>query len=350
MGFILRILNPRGFSEIESFKGQLTLLMVSILFILLAARLDLSAIWNLKLPGLFVLLCVIFLIRPLNVFLSGFKSQLTLKEKIFISWIAPRGIVAAAVATLFAETLKNIPEFAGQAAYIESLTFLIIGGTVFFQGATARYLGKLLNVIEPDPNGIIIIGANKPARHLAAVFQKLGVEVLLLDSNNSLIAKAKKENIPAETLNAISQEAIDETDLAGFGKLLALTPSEKVNILACQLWAHEFGKNNVFRIGVGDQEYQPSEQTKGSGEGELVFPATITLEWLQYHLGSSWETEVTESKTKEKTQDILKQIKNEEIYPLALFYNNKITFSVQDIEITEFNRLLYLKKTAEKNK
>lgn len=347
MGFVLGFLTPRDFSAIESFKGQLTTLMVSILFILLAARLDLESIWMLQIPGLLVLLSVLIVIRPLNVFLSAFKSQLSLKEKIFISWIAPRGIVAAAVATLFAETLKGIPEFAAQAGYIESLTFLIIGGTVFIQGATARYLGKILNVIEPDPNGLIIVGANKPARSLAAALQKLGFEVLLLDSSKSLVARAKKENLNAETVNAISQEAIDEIDLAGYGKLIALTPSEKVNVLACQLWTHEFGGNNVFRIGVSDEEYQPSEQTKLSGEGQLVFPPVITQEWMQRYLGTSWEMDITELKTREKTEDIRKQIANEEIYPLALINDKKINFFIETLEIEEGNKLLFLIKKAD---
>ncbi len=249
-GFVLGILSPQGLKEIESFKGQLTTLMVSILFILLAARLDLSAIWDLKLPGLFVLLSVLFVIRPFNVFVCGIRSQLVLREKIFVSWIAPRGIVAAAVASLFTETLRQTPGFARQAGFIESLTFLIIGGTVFFQGATARFVGRLLQVVEPDPNGVVIIGANLPARLLAKALKGLGIDVMLLDSNSALISKAKKENIPAEMANAISQDTIDEIEIAGFGKLLAMTPNEKINILACQLWAHEFGRDNVFRVGV----------------------------------------------------------------------------------------------------
>jgi NhaP-type Na+/H+ and K+/H+ antiporter len=119
-------------------------------------------------------------------FRSGFQN-------LFVSWIAPRGIVAAAVASLFAETLKGTPEFAQQAGFVESLTFLIIGGSVFFQGATARFVGKLLKVIEPDPNGVVIIGANLPARHLAKALKTLGIDMILLDSNNSLVSKAKKE-------------------------------------------------------------------------------------------------------------------------------------------------------------
>ncbi len=349
-GFVLGILNPSGLKDIESFKGQLTTLMVSILFILLAARLDLKAIWNLQLPGLLVLLTVLFVIRPINVFVSGFKSQLTLREKVFLSWIAPRGIVAAAVASLFAETLRENPHFAQQAGFIESLTFLIIGGTVFFQGATARYVGKFLKVVEPDPNGLVIIGANRPARLLAAALQKLNLDVMLIDSNNTLVSKAKKENIPAEVANAISQDDIDELNLAGFGKVLALTSSEKVNILACQLWAHEFGKNRVYRVGADEEVYQPSESTKLTGEGQLVFPSTITQDWLKHHLGCSWEIDVKNIKTKEHIEQLQQSIEDKKIYPLALIQDGSLTFYTSDFEMTVDSKLIHLKKVGGEKK
>ncbi|HES60053.1 MAG TPA: hypothetical protein ENO18_06455, partial [Caldithrix sp.] len=348
MGFALGILNPDGLREIESFKGQLTTLMVSILFILLAASLDIEAIWYLGLPGLFVLLVVLLVIRPLNVFLCSIGSQLNLREKTFVSWISPRGIVAAAVASLFASTLSAIPEYSYQAGYIESLTFLIIGGSVFFQGATARMVGKLLKVIEPDPNGVIIIGANMPARQLAKLLIEENVDVILLDSNNALISKAKKENIPAEAANAIAQQTIDDFQITGYGKLLAFTPNEKVNILACQLWAQEFGKDNVYRINVGEEEFLPSDQTKLSGEGHVVFSQDITQQWLQTHLGTSWIIDKQEIKSKEQIQQVYEDIENNEIYPLAIIDNSMISFYSQNIEINEDIRLLFLKKVQKK--
>ncbi len=349
-GFLLGILNPRGLKEIEAFKGQLTTLMVSILFILLAARLDLQAIWQLGVPGLMVLLVVLFVIRPLNVFASAYKSNLGLREKLFLSWVAPRGIVAAAVASLFAETLKKAPNFVHQAEYIESLTFLIIAGTVFFQGATVRLVGRLLNVVEPDPNGVIIIGANLAARHLARALMAVGIDVMMIDSNSHLISLAKKENIPAETGNAISPEMIEEFDTSSYGKLLAFTPNDKVNVIACQLWAHEFGRNNVFRVDVQEGEYAPSEEYSLSGEGRTVFPVNITYEWLTKHLGASWVIEKQEIKSASELQALQQRIKTKEIYPLALIKNKKLTFCEPKMEITEGEMVLFLSKVASKRK
>jgi len=350
MGFLLGFLNPRGLKEIEAFKGQLTTLMVSILFILLAARLDLHAIWRLGLPGMIVLLIVLFVIRPINVFLSSYKSKLTLREKLFLSWVAPRGIVAAAVASLFAETLKNVPDFAQQAEYIESLTFLIIAGTVFFQGATARFVGKMLKVVEPDPNGVIIIGADHAARYLAKALLGLGIDVMLIDSNSHLISLAKKDNISAETANAISSDTIEDFEISSYAKLLAFTPNEKVNVLACQVWAHEFGRNNVFRVDVHEGEYTSSAEFSLSGEGRLVFPTNITYEWLQNHLGSSLMIDKNEIKSMSELQVLQQRIKAKEIYPLALIKNKKLTFCEPRMEITEGELLLYLIEVPSKVK
>lgn len=343
-GFVLGILKPRGLREIEVFKGQLTTLMVSMLFILLAARLDLQSILNLGRPGLWLLVAVLFVVRPINVFISSYKSLLTLREKLFLSWIAPRGIVAAAVASLFAETLKAFPEFAHQAEYIESLTFLIIAGTVFFQGATARLVGKFLKVIEPDPDGLIIVGANAPGRHLAKEFMDLGIEVLMLDSNSRHVSFAKKENIPAVVENAISQEIFDEVEIAGFGQLLAITPNDNVNVLVCQLWSHELGKQNVYRVGVQDKDDEVQEEIGLTGEGSIVFPKIISHEWLQHHLETSWRISRKKIENVEELKQMLKRIENGEVYQIATVQNKRITFYEPGNSLNEGEVFLFLEK------
>jgi len=346
-GFVLGILRPRGLKEIESFKGQLTILMVSILFILLAAKLDLNAIWNLGLPGLMLLLAILFVIRPLNVFISGINSKLSLREKLFVSWIAPRGIVAAAVASLFAETLKANPDFAPQAGYIESLTFLIIIGTVFFQGATARYVGKWLQVTEPDPHGVVIIGANHAARMVAKQLNELKIETVLLDSNKSMVARAKKEGLSAETANALSQYVIEEFEFAGFGKLLAMTPSEKTNILACQLWANDLGRDNVFRTGIPEEEYKPPESATLSDDVQIVFPEKITQQWLQDNLGNKWKIKTGKLDSKKTIREFQEKIKKEEVYPLAQVYKEKVTFYREGDELNESYTFVFIEKDSQ---
>ena len=344
MGFTLGLLNPPGLREIESFKGQLTILMVSILFILLAANLNFSAMMALGIPGLILLAVILLIIRPLNVFVSSIGSPLTVREKLFLSWIAPRGIIAAAVASLFAHTLANIPGYISQAGFIESLTFLVIAGTVFFQGATARIVGQALGVLEPEPNGIIFVGANAAARHLAASFESAGIEVHLLDTNPHFVKLAQKENLSAQLANAISPETVEETDLSGFGQLLAITPNEKVNILACQLWSHEFGRDKVFRIWLEEKEDEPPDAMGLSGEGHVVFPEEITLEWMQHHLEQSWFIRKKAVEENEDYQEMSDRVRSRTIYPLAFVKEGRLSFYEVSRELPRGSVWIYLEK------
>ncbi len=345
-GFALGLLNPPGLREIESFKGQLTILLVSILFILLAANLDFDAMWALGSRGLLLLAAILFLIRPLNVLVSGIGSALTLRDKLFLSWIAPRGIVAAAVASLFSETLSHTTGYAVHAGYIESLTFLVIAGTVFFQGATARYVGKWLGVLMPEPNGVVFVGANAAARHLAEAIQHNGIEVLMLDTNPNFVSAAHKEGLPAVSANAISPDTLEEMDLTGFGQLLAMTPNEKVNILACQLWSHEFGRDRVFRVWLDEKADEPPEELGLAGEGHLVFPEEITLEWLQHHLERSWTIRSREIRDNEEFQEMYERVRIKEIFPLAFIRENKLTFFEEDRELPRSGIWIFLEKES----
>jgi Trk K+ transport system NAD-binding subunit len=230
------------------------------------------------------------------------------------------------VASLFSDALAGMDGFAAQAQYIESLTFLVIGGTVFFQGGTARYIGRWLGVLEPEPNGLVIIGAGAPARRIAVTLRRWGVDVMLIDTNPQYVSHARREGLNAVTANAISPETLDELDLAGFGKLLAMTPNEKVNILACQLWSREFGKHQVFRVRLEEDRDEPPEKMGLSGEGHVVFPEGITLEWLQHHLGSTWDLHLRTVDSPAKRQLIEEEVKKGKVVPLGYLDGKKFTF------------------------
>ncbi|MEA3169321.1 MAG: hypothetical protein QOI97_2269, partial [Pseudomonas sp.] len=180
--------------HILHFKENLSVLLISGLFILLAARLDLNALIALGPFVLILLLIIQFIARPLNVALSTFGSGLNWRERALLSWIAPRGIVAAAVSAIFAIRLDE----AGHegALLLVPLTFAVIIGTVVLQSATARPLARLLKVAEPAPSGFLIVGANGPARILGKALQQLGSRVLLTDSSWENIRASRMEGLP----------------------------------------------------------------------------------------------------------------------------------------------------------
>lgn len=249
--------------HILHFKENLSVLLISGLFILLAARLDLSALLALG-PAVLALLAVIqFVARPLNVALSTLGSSLKWRERALLAWISPRGIVAAAVSAIFAIRLDEAG-YAG-AELLVPLTFAVIIGTVVLQSATARPLARLLGVAEPAPSGFLIVGANPVARAVGKALQQLGCRVLLTDSSWENIRAARMDQLPTYFGNPASQHAEAHLDLVGLGHLLALSPAGELNTLASMRFRHEFGQSRLFSLASG-QESRRSDKHRASDE------------------------------------------------------------------------------------
>ncbi len=161
-----------------------------------------------------------------------------------------------------------------------------------------------------------------------------------------MVARAKKEGLSAETANALSQYVIEEFEFAGFGKLLAMTPSEKTNILACQLWANDLGRDNVFRTGIPEEEYKPPESATLSDDVQIVFPKKITQQWLQDNLGNKWKIKTTKLDSKKTIREFQEKIKKEEVYPLAQAYKEKVTFYREGDELNESYTFVFIEKDS----
>lgn len=182
MGMVLGNMKLEALKEILHFKESLSILLISILFILLAANInisDLMLIYNWQTVVLFAV--VVFVIRPLGVFMSTRKSSLDINEKLFISWVGPRGIVAAGIASLFGLKLTMTGE--PGAEYITPLVFMIVLGTVLLNATTARLFAKLVGVFLKKSEGILIVGASSVSRLIASYLVKNGKRVVLVDSN-----------------------------------------------------------------------------------------------------------------------------------------------------------------------
>jgi NhaP-type Na+/H+ or K+/H+ antiporter len=259
-GFLLSWMHPPGLEEVEKFKGQLTIMMVSVVFVLLSADLDLKALVELGWPAIFMVIGIIFIVRPVTIFACTIGTSLSLQEKLFLSWIAPRGIVAAAVSSLFALLLLEQGDPRGN--LVLSLTFAVIAGTVIVQAPTARFVGKLLNVLEASKNGVLFIGANRVARALARALDRAGYRVQLVDTSSWQVQEARKMGLNAINTNALDPLEIEQLDLAGIGHAIAATPSESINRLAVQIYGEQFGRENVRALHMANSP----EETDRSGE------------------------------------------------------------------------------------
>lgn len=292
MGMWLANMRGVDVKPILHFKENLSVLLISGLFILLAARLDLKALLALG-PATLALLAVIqFVARPMNIGLSTLGSTLGWRERALLAWIAPRGIVAAAVSAIFALRLQEHGD--PNAELLVPLTFLVIIGTVVLQSATARPLARLLGVAEPAPAGFLIIGANPVARALGKALNQLGSRVLLTDSSWENIRAARMDGLPTYFGNPTSQHADAHLDLVGLGHLLALSPSSEMNALACMRFRHDFAEPRRFTLPSGadsrrSDKHRSSEQVRGR---ELGLPA-LTYPQFASRLGRGAEIRIT---------------------------------------------------------
>ena len=252
MGMVLGNGKLQNLKELLYFKESLSVLLISILFILLAANInieDMMLLYNWKTAILFA--AVVFLVRPLAVFLSTTRSNLKLNEKLFISWVGPRGIVAAGIASLFGS--KLIKEGVEGAEYITPLVFMIVLGTVLLNATTARLFAKMVGVFLTKSEGILIIGASKMSRLLGHYLENNGRHVVLIDSNQSNINKAKGLGLEAFDTNIYSETLTDNIELNDVGYLMALTGNSDINKYAIDKFGKQFGENGSFRLVTKDE-------------------------------------------------------------------------------------------------
>lgn len=261
MGMVMGNMDLPNRKELLYFKESLSVLLISILFILLSANInisDLELILTWKTVGLFAV--IVFLIRPLGVFLSSAGSNLLLKEKLFISWVGPRGIVAAGIASLFGSKLlsNGVPG----AEYITPLVFMIVLGTVLLNATTARLFAKAVKVFLNKSEGILIIGASKVSRLIASYLQKNNRHVVLIDNNETNVNKAAKLGLEAFAANIYADTLSDFIELSDVGYLMALTGNSDINTYAINKFQKDFGENGSFRLVDTDEMNDPENNPK----------------------------------------------------------------------------------------
>ncbi|WP_303316660.1 sodium:proton antiporter [Flavivirga abyssicola] len=261
MGMVLGNGKLENIKELLYFKESLSVLLISILFILLAANInieDLMLLYSWKTVLLFG--AVVFIIRPLAVFLSTSKSKLKTNEKIFISWVGPRGIVAAGIASLFGSKLMK--QGVEGAEYITPLVFMIVLGTVLLNATTARVFAKAVGVFLKKSEGILILGASQVSRLIGQYLMDNQRHVVLIDSNQTNIQMAQELGLEAINTDIYSESLGDNIELNDVGFLMALTGSADINRYAIDKLGEQFGENGSFRLITVDEMNDPNNNPK----------------------------------------------------------------------------------------
>jgi hypothetical protein len=274
--------------HVIEFKENLRVLLISCLFIVLGSRLAPSDLLNLGWPGIVFVAALLVVIRPASVFLSTLGTTLRVNERIFLAFLAPRGIVAAAVSSVFALKLASSvsqetqsSDLVNQAEQLVPITFLVIVATVLVYGLLAGPLARKLGLADPTPQGILFTGAHHWVRQMATVLYEEDFAVLLVDTNYSHVAKARMEDLPAECASILSEHVREEMDLSGIGRLLAMTPSDEVNALAIREFTAEFGRAKVYQLSPWDTGAGRRQSVTEHMQGRPLFDAAAHWDMLE---------------------------------------------------------------------
>jgi NhaP-type Na+/H+ or K+/H+ antiporter len=260
---------------IVEFKESLTILLISTLFILLSSRISLNSLTAVGWRGIAFALVLVLIVRPCSVWLSTIGSGLSVAERCFLAWFAPRGIVAAAVSSVFALRLGQ------SGTVLAPATLIVIFVTVTIYGLTAGPLARWLGLAVADAQGVLIAGANQVARAIASALAGEGFKVTLVDTQYSRIHKAHDAGLNACYSNVLSEHVLDDVDFDGIGRFLALTSNDEVNALAAGRFREIFGRANVFRLAGTEVRHARHEiEWQHHFSGRTLFATKLTYERL----------------------------------------------------------------------
>ncbi len=213
---------------VVDFSEQLTTLFVATLFVLLAADVRLADVRALGAPGWWTVALLMLVVRPATVFASAYRTGLSLREKLYLSWVAPRGIVAAAVASLFAIELADHGVAGG--VEMRALVFVVIATTVTVQGLSASVVARLLEVRLPNRAGYLFLGANGLSLLVARVLQDLGETVTLLERSEAVAFAAREAGFIVVQGDALQTRVLESANIASVAHVVGMTTSENVNL------------------------------------------------------------------------------------------------------------------------
>lgn len=293
MGMVLANQKRIDVRHILEFKEILRVLLISALFIVLAARIETDDLLALNwLEVLAFLAVLIFIARPVSVALATIGSDLTWKERVFLATMAPRGIVAAAGASIFALGLAQQGIDDPGIHKLVPLTFAVIIGTVAFYGVVGPMVARVLGVSDQNPQGLLIVGAPRWARAIATVLHARGVQLLMVDTNRGNILAARMEGLAAARVNILDDKVLEQLDLRGIGRVLAVTANDEVNTLALQRFEDLFEKAGLFKLAPKSARHKDPDAAAQT-HGRVLFDAHADYALLESRIASGWIVKAT---------------------------------------------------------
>jgi NhaP-type Na+/H+ or K+/H+ antiporter len=336
-GIVLRAAALPDERLLRRFKGQLTTLCVSVLFILLAADLSIASIVALGWGSVLTVLVLMFVVRPLSVALCTLNSDLSWRHKLFIAWIAPRGIVSASVASLFAILLTREGITGGEA--IKALVFLTIVMTVFLQGLTARWVATGLRITSSSATGAVIVGCNPLGRLIGRLFQEQGESVVLIDTDAIACERARNDDLTVVESSGLDPDVLENAGIESIGTFMALTHNSEVNLVVAKRAAEEFAPPRILAVFTGSANPNPSRIDRAFGEQLSIKEWNRYIEDGQIKLGRTVFKTDELAEQRERLQTL---IARGELLPLLFRRDNLLQVVTSNGEWLEGDELIYV--------
>jgi NhaP-type Na+/H+ or K+/H+ antiporter len=340
-GIVLRASSIPEERLLRRFKGQLTVLCVSVLFVLLAADLSIASIFALGWGSVLTVAILMFVVRPLSIVVCTWGNGMNWRQKMFLAWIAPRGIVSASVASLFSILLTQNGINGGNA--IKGLVFLTIMMTVFIQGLSAGWVAKLLKITSSSATGAVIMGCNPLGILLASLLQAQGESVVLIDTDKEACEKAREAKLPVFEISGLDHQALEETGIDSKGTLIAMTNNGEVNLVLAQRAMEEFSPPRVLAIFPNND--QENVKTNKKKVNQAFIDEVPIKTWNQFI--SEGQVKLGKTVLKEKTfafqqAHLQALIRTGELLPLLVKRGDNLQVVRADLEWEAKDEVIYI--------
>lgn len=278
MGIVVGNMDLPGLQDMKRFKEYITVMLVSVVFVLLTATMDPEVVRAVNWPGVALIAAVMFLVRPVAIMLATIGAGMELRERLLLSWIAPRGIVAAATAGVMGPALA-LHDFAGAESLLP-LVFGVIFATVVAHGLSIGWLGRRLGLASPTRDSVLIVGASPWTVELGRVLKELNVKVLIADNSWHKLRAARLAGLKVFYGEILSEFADESVELGHVGAVLAATDNDAYNALVCMALAPDIGRDRVFQLPMGPGEDDDPKGVALGFKGRIAFGEDAEYERL----------------------------------------------------------------------
>lgn len=330
-GVVMGNMGLRSIGEMRRFKEYITIMMVSFLFIVLTADLHFSVLQDLSWRLVALLFALIFVVRPLAVWLATIGSGLDWRERVFIGWIAPRGVVAAASAGAFAGPMVDAGY--ADAERLVPLVFMLIFATVVLHGLSLNWVASKLGLKRSSAGKLLIAGSSPWSVELAATFKALGVDVLLADNAWHRLRAAREKGLGTWYGEVLSEKAEEELELEGVEMLLAASSNDAYNALVCSAFGPDLGLHKVFQLPMlaGDDDPQAVSEAR---RGFPAFKGAQQFEDLwEYHI-YGWQFQKTRLTEEFTYTDAVKNLPEDALQIALVSANGYVRFAGDEVRWT----------------